>query len=131
MVFKLRTPPFILEAHVSTGRTWELSNKNPQNIFSLYQILNLQPVQLQWQYWSTCMLKIDHHVYSPWIIPRLSSTQVKGTQSCFCACTRFWFLDRLSQIQRFNNYYRAYTNPFVSSSVNLIDFALKLLWIKD
>ena len=47
MVFKLRTPPLILEAHVSTGRTWELANKKPQNILTSYQMLNLQPVQLQ------------------------------------------------------------------------------------
>ena len=47
MVFKLRTPPFILEAHVSTGRTWELPNKKTQNILTSYQMLNLQQVQLQ------------------------------------------------------------------------------------
>ena len=41
MVFKLRTPPLILEAHVSTGRTWELPNKKPQNIFDFLSDVKL------------------------------------------------------------------------------------------
>ena len=54
----------------------------------------------------------------------------KGTQSRLCACARVWFLFRRSRIQRCENWYRAFTNPFASSSINF-GFALKLLRIKD
>ena len=54
----------------------------------------------------------------------------KGTQSRFCACARVWFLNRRLTIQRGGNWYRAFTNPFASSSINF-GFALKLLRIKD
>lgn len=31
MMFKLRTSPLLLEAHVSTGRAWELSTKKKKH----------------------------------------------------------------------------------------------------
>ena len=55
---------------------------------------------------------------------------IKGTRSRFCACSRVWFLNRWLRIQRFRNWYGAFTNPFASSSINF-GFALKLLRIKD
>ena len=55
---------------------------------------------------------------------------IKGTQSLFYACARVWFLFRRSRIQRCENWYRAFTNPFASSSINF-GFALTLLRIKD
>ena len=61
--------------------------------------------------------------YSPWLC-------VKGTQSCFCACARVWFLNRRLRIQWRGNWHRAFTNPFASSSIDF-GFALKLLRIKD
>ena len=54
----------------------------------------------------------------------------KGTQSRFCVRARVWFLFSWSRIQRCDNWYRAFTNPFASSSINF-GFALKLLRIKD
>ena len=51
-------------------------------------------------------------------------------KSRFSACARVWFLFRRSRIQRCENWYRAFTNPFASSSINF-GFALKLLRIKD
>ena len=54
----------------------------------------------------------------------------KGTKSRFCACVRVWFLNRRLRIQRCGNWYRAFTNPFASSSINF-GFALKPLRIKD
>ena len=35
---------------------------------------------------------------APWLTERLEEASVRGTQSRFCACARFWFLDKLSRI---------------------------------
>ena len=60
----------------------------------------------------------------------LGYVDLKGTLSRFCACARVWFFDRGLRIQRCENWYRAFTNSFATSSINF-GFALKLLRIKD
>ena len=44
-----------------------------------------------------------------------SQKWVKGTYLPFCACAQIWFFDRGLTIQRCENWYRAFTNPFASS----------------
>ena len=53
---------------------------------------------------------------------------VKGTQSRFCTCARFWFLDRMSRIQRCEKWCRTLKNLFTSPLVYYI-ITLNLLRI--
>ena len=69
-------------------------------------------------------LKLNELMDTFWVF------RVKGTQSRFCACVRVWFLNRRLRIQICENWYRAFTNPFASSSINF-GFTLKVFRIKD
>ena len=67
-------------------------------------------------------LKLNELMVTFWVF------RVRGPQSRFDFT--FWFLNRRLRIQRRGNWYRAFTNPFASSSINF-GFALKLFRIKD
>ena len=65
-----------------------------------------------------------------WQLRRLINCNVMWIYHVFAHAQEFDFSWGGSRIQRCENWYRAFTNPFASPSINF-SFALKLLRIKD